>query len=78
MCGDLSRTTDLFQIKLSLLANQIGRIKFVRLSISHFDRLSIFFSPKTIRYELRDSRKIQGFALIYEQSCFLFMHVSAI
>ena len=28
-----------------------------------------FLIPKTIRYELWDSRNIQGFALIYEQSC---------
>ena len=28
-----------------------------------------FLFLKTIRYELRDSRSIQGFALIYEQSC---------
>ena len=73
MRGELYRTTKLFQIDI-WLANQIGRIYFVRLTISHLDivqnyTLSIF-SPKNIRYELRDSRNIQGFALIYEQSCY--------
>ena len=28
-----------------------------------------FLFPKSIRNEIRDSRNIQGFALIYEQSC---------
>ena len=27
-----------------------------------------FLFPKTIRYEISDSRNIQGFALIYKQS----------
>ena len=52
----------------------IGRINFVRLKILHwfcpkFTGFQYFLSPKTIRYELRDSQNIQGFALIHEQSC---------
>ena len=71
---NLSRTTKSFQIELRL-ANQIGRINNVRLNISHFDIVQSFLDfdhflfSKTIRYELWDSRNIQVFALIYEQSC---------
>ena len=46
MRGELSITTKSFQIELRL-ANQIGRIKFVRLNICLFD-------------ELTDSRNIQA------------------
>ena len=36
MRGELSGTTKSIQIEL-MLANQIGRIDFVRINISHFD-----------------------------------------
>ena len=74
MRGELSRTTKLFQLELRL-ANQIGRITFLKLIISLFDvfiAFQYFLFPKTFGYELRDSRGIQGFVLIYEQSCMLY------
>ena len=37
-----------------------------------------FLFPKTIRFEFRDSRNIQGFALIYEQSCYWFENVACL
>ena len=40
MRGKLYRTTKSIQIELRL-ANQIGRINFVRLNISHFDIVQI-------------------------------------
>ena len=51
MRGELSRSRKSFQIELRL-ANQISRINFVQLKISHFDFvqnlkvLNIFFSQK--------------------------------
>ena len=74
MRGEISHTTKSFLIELRL-ANQIDRINFVRLNISHFDnvqiyRVSLFLFPKTIRCEKRHSRNFLGFVLIYEQYCY--------
>ena len=72
MRGELSRTTKLFQNELRL-ANQIVVLisydsSFHTLILSKMYRFSIFSFRKIIGYELTDSQKIQGVALIYEQS----------
>ena len=67
MRDKLSRTTKLFQNELRL-ANQISRINFVRLDISHFDIVQKFIGfqcflfRKNFEYKLSDSLNIQGFA----------------
>ena len=56
MSGELSNTTKSFQFELRL-ANQIGRINFVRLNVSYFNNVQKFIGfqyflfPETIGYE---------------------------
>ena len=74
--GRLSRTTISFQIELRL-AYRIVRINsydstFHLLIFFKVFRFSILYFTKTIRFELGDSLKIQGFALICEHSFCLF------
>ena len=71
MRGELSRTTKSFQTELRL-ANWLFisyDSKLNTLILYKKVGFQYFIFPKTIRYELRDSRNVQGFALIFEQSC---------
>ena len=67
MCGELSPTTKSSQIELRLDVLTF-RVKcdstFHTLVFPNFRDFQYFIFPKIIRYELRDSRNIQGFALI--------------
>ena len=71
MRGKLTRTKKLFQIELRLVnwsyyfrATQNFKLRYCL----KFTGFQYFLFSKTNRYELRDSRNIQGFALIYDQS----------